>query len=791
MTIRNSTQVRSSSLDLPRDNTQPAPAPRQRSASMTGPRPSGGALLGALGNAPALPAHTGNHAPAQAGPLSTTSQPAGTAQLPPPPLPAPMPVRRNSLPARASSPSGSAIGSQGGSRSLPGSGKLGAQRAALADGTIPVLNLSGGGESSEEVSVHEEPQPRTPASPHDSAAPVRHQEPAETTVAGKQPATPRSGSPLPHEKEATGLTAATTSEAESTPETSRAAGTPLHAKETPERPEAETAKAPGEKPETSRSASPVPLPKDPPVLVEEATTSAAPPQDKPVPAKNAFTMPSHAEASSSRLPETPSLPEGHDTASRSPLSPNPASFSAPHVVAHDIDSQDPESPPKATVPSTSSRVAPETRTLGAVGTSVPAEISVAETEGTRPASAAAVTSVVAETEDVRPASAASISDGLSAALSRPGQIRSFISNVGDMLTQNPYGAAQPLKGWTANLVNAFSHEFAATGGATLFRELCSMATEAVLDKTGAGPETRGAITASLFTAAAMGNLVAMLHKYHTGAADKKTYAGHGAQIIALIATVAAAAYTGKNDEGNGHLGQLAGMLPSAIKSYAYLARDVINVFRPLEGNHDAGYERPVRGQMLNDVPYFGNQLAVNTAQASSQWSATSYVDSLIHHTKTNAAIKGLFGYSAANAAGEGLDAIGGRVASEISTHGFTGKALDELKTLRLSWGKIDTAETSTARQLGDKAAGAGIARLSLFLSLYAASAVVSHAVEGRGDWSAGHKSFTENALGALLIIAGCLPFAASTSGPSNRSNEGRTIGADNAAELSVLHRATP
>ncbi|MBR8176348.1 hypothetical protein KDX03_10325 [Burkholderia ambifaria] len=689
---------------------------------MTGPRPSGGALLGALSNAPAFPAHTGTHAPAQAGPLSTTSQSVGTAQPPSPPLPAP--VRRSSLPARASSPSGSAIGRPGGgSRSLPGSGKLGAQRAALGDETIPMLNLSGGGESSEEVPVHEEPQPHTPASQHESAASVRHEEPVETNAAGKQAATSRSGSPLPHEKEASGLTAATTSKAES-------------------------------EPETSRSASPVPLPKESPALVNEAGTSAA-----------------------GKMPETSS------SSSPLPLD-KETSFSAPHLVAHDIDSQEPESPPEATVSSSSSRVAPQTRTPAPAGTSV-----IAETEDTRPASAAAVTSAVAETQDIRPASAASISSHLSAALSRPGQIQSFISNVGDMLTRNPYGAAQPLKGWTANLVNAFSHEFVATGGATLFRELCSMATEAVLDKTGAGPETRGAITASLFTAAAMGNLAAMLHKYHTGAADNKTYAGHGAQIIALIATVAAAAYTGKNDAGNGHLGQLAGILPSAIKSYAYLARDVINVFRPLEGNHDAGYERPVRGQMLNDVPYFGNQLAVNTAQGSSQWSATSYVDSLIHHTKTNAAIKGLFGYSAANAAGEGLDAIGGRVASEISTHGFTGKALDELKTLRLSWGKIDTSATSTARQLGDKAAGAGIARLSLFLSLYAATAVVNHAVEG-GDWSAGTKSFAENALGALLIIAGCLPFAASTSSPSNRSNEGRTIGADNVMELGVMHRTT-
>ncbi|KWU25233.1 hypothetical protein AS149_07735 [Burkholderia cenocepacia] len=661
---------------------------------MTGPRPSGGALLGALSNAPAFPAHTGTDAPAPAGPLSTTSQPAGTAQPPSPALPAPLPVRRKSLPPRASSSSGAAIGREGsGSRSLPGSGKLSAQRAALGDETVPVLDLSGGGQSSEELPVHDEPQPHTPASEHDSAAPVQHQELVETKAAGKQPATSRSSSPLPLDKGAN------------------------------------------------------------PALLHRAASNA-----------------------SSSAPSSPVFdqhkPEGHDTTPRSPLSPNPASFAAPHRVAHDIDIQDAEIRPEATVPSSSSRIALETRTLAA-GTSVAEDISA-----------------VAEPEDTRPASAAAISDHLSATLSRPGQIRSFISNVGDMLTRNPYGAAQPLKGWTANLVNAFSHEFVATGGATLFRELCSMATEAVLDKTGAGPETRGVITASLFTAAAMGNLVAMLHKYHTGTADTKTYAGHGAQLIALITTVGLAAHAGKNDEGNGHLGQLAGMLPSAIKSYAYLARDVINVFRPLEGNHDAGYEHPVRGQALNGVPYFGNQLAVNTAQASSQWSATSYVDSLIHHTKTNAAIKGLFGYSAANAAGEGLDAIGGRVASEISTHGFTGKALDELKSLRLSWGKIDTSETSTARQLGDKAAGAGIARLSLFLSLYAATAVVNHAVGGRSDWSAGDKNFTENALGALLIIAGCLPFAASTSSPSNRSNERRTVDADNAVELGVMHRTT-
>ncbi|VWB18058.1 hypothetical protein [Burkholderia latens] len=797
MPISNNTQVRSSSLDLTRNDTQPAPAARQRSASMTGPRPSGGALLGALSNAPALPAHTGTDAPAPAGPLSTTSQPAGTAQPPSPPLPAPLPVRRNSLPARASSPSGAAIGRPGGgSRSLPGSGKLGAKRAALGDDTVSLLNLSAGGQSSEELPVHEEPQPHTPASQHDSATPVRHQEPMETNAVGKQPATSSSSSPVPHDKDTTESSKATTSDIEQKTVTT-------HAASRSDRPESPPPASPAllhraaSDASSSGSSSPV-LDQHKPALGnavfdphgKAGTSSGMPPQDKPLPAKDAFTMLSHPKASSSSLPETSSSPDGHDTA-RSPLSPNPARFSAPDLVAPDIDIHDNESMNEETVPRSSFRVASETRTPAPAGTSATAEISAAaETEEARPASAAASTPAVAATGHGVPSSASSIIHNLSTAVSRPGQIQTFISNVGDMLTRNPYGAAQPLKGWTANLVNAFSHEFAATGGATLFRELCSMATEAVLEKTGAGPETRGVITASLFTAAAMGNLAAMLHKYHTGAADKKTYAGHGAQIISLIATVAAAAYTGKNDEGNGHLGQLAGILPSAIKSYAYLARDVINVFHPLEGNHDAGYERPVRAQMLNGVAYFGNQFAVNTAQASSKWSAPSYVDSLVHHTKTGASIKGLFSYSAANVAGEGLDAIGGRVASEVSTHGFTGKALDELKTLRLSWGKLDTSETSLARQLVDKASGAGIARLSLFLTLYAAIATVSPAVEGRGDWSPGTKNLVENALGALLIIGGCLSFAASTSSPSNRSNDGRAVDANNAAELGVMRRTT-
>lgn len=65
---------------------------------------------------------------------------------PSPALPAPLPVRRKSLPPRASSSSGAAIGREGGgSRSLPGSGKLSAQRAALGDETVPVLDLSGAG----------------------------------------------------------------------------------------------------------------------------------------------------------------------------------------------------------------------------------------------------------------------------------------------------------------------------------------------------------------------------------------------------------------------------------------------------------------------------------------------------------------------------------------------------------------------------------------------------------------------------------------------------------------------
>jgi hypothetical protein len=283
------------------------------------------------------------------------------------------------------------------------------------------------------------------------------------------------------------------------------------------------------------------------------------------------------------------------------------------------------------------------------------------------------------------------------------------------------------------------------------------------------------ITVALFATAAMGNLTAMAHKYARGTGDWKTYTGHCVQFMSLVGTAALAGSTGRNEAANGSAGLLSTLLPTAIKSYAYLSRDVLNFVRPLQGNHDAGYQHPVRAQALDNTLYFGNQFGVNMAQGASDWSATSFIDAAVSAKSTPAAtakaVLGLMGYVFANVGGEGVDGLSGRALAEISTHGFTGKAIDELKTLRVSWGKLDTSERSAKDQYFDKMAGPQIARLSLFLSLYAATAVINHAISARTDWSPGKQAVAENALGALLIIAGCLPFAASTSSPSRGEPE--------------------
>jgi hypothetical protein len=63
-------------------------------------------------------------------------------------------------------------------------------------------------------------------------------------------------------------------------------------------------------------------------------------------------------------------------------------------------------------------------------------------------------------------------------------------------------------------------------------------------------------------------------------------------------------------------------------------------------------------------------------------------------------------------------------------------------------------------QMADKAAGPQIARLSLFLALYGASACLSHAMT-QSSFSKQKQENIESLVGALMIIAGCVPFAMS------------------------------
>lgn len=95
---------------------------------------------------------------------------------------------------------------------------------------------------------------------------------------------------------------------------------------------------------------------------------------------------------------------------------------------------------------------------------------------------------------------------------------------------------------------------------------------------------------------------------------------------------------------------------------------------------------------------------------------------------------------------------------------MTKEALQGMSTLRLRWNTVDTSNEGLWSQYRDKAAGAQTARLSLFLSLYAASAMVNHALSADGSRSPNATMQIENAVGALMIIGGCLPFAMSTSG---------------------------
>ncbi|MBN3853210.1 hypothetical protein G3N59_07470 [Paraburkholderia sp. Ac-20340] len=361
------------------------------------------------------------------------------------------------------------------------------------------------------------------------------------------------------------------------------------------------------------------------------------------------------------------------------------------------------------------------------------------------------------------------------------------------LGTRPYGASHPIKGWGANIANAFTHELLATGGATALREALASATEAVAVSAELSPEVRGLLVSLLFSGAVMANGMAMVHKYHQGSATKITNAGHVAQIALLLGTAITAGATGRGQDGHGAFGLLSTLLPSAVKSYAYLSRDVVNLLYPLKGNHDDDYKRPVRAQLADSAGYFLNQEAVNVAQGAANLSGAGFVDGLRDHSlKLSQGIGELSGYTLANAGGEGLAAMGARAAAEVARHGVTLDAAKEIRDLRLTWGKMDTSVQGGWKQYVDKAAGAQTARLSLFLALYAASAVVNHFLE-RGDRSNGRAPSssilsTENALGALLIIAGCLPFAMSTATRERRREGDLERGARAAIPMGNLNR---
>ncbi|AJY44102.1 hypothetical protein I6G56_09270 [Burkholderia humptydooensis] len=344
-----------------------------------------------------------------------------------------------------------------------------------------------------------------------------------------------------------------------------------------------------------------------------------------------------------------------------------------------------------------------------------------------------------------------------------GRAKDAALEEGGRIVTNAYGDNQAVMGWVANFINAASHELAGTGGATILRELAGACTEALLQHYEVSPESRALGVAVLYTAAGAGNLMAMIHKHHKGVATSDTYKGHAMQMLTLLGTVVAAGALGRGQNGNGQFGLLATQLPNAVKSFVYTARDLFNLELPLESNHDDDYEHPVRAQALNNIPYVPNQYLVNDGQGFFGTSGAGFVDALRDGKLTlPEGMRELTGYVGSNVAGEATDAIGSRLVNELTTHGLTQHAFHQIRDLRIRWSKIDTSEQSFTSQLADKAAGAGIARASLFLNVYGLSAVATHLLSQTSlDDTA--KSHLENVLGALLVGAGCVQFAMSTS----------------------------
>ncbi|MCA8003517.1 hypothetical protein [Burkholderia metallica] len=331
---------------------------------------------------------------------------------------------------------------------------------------------------------------------------------------------------------------------------------------------------------------------------------------------------------------------------------------------------------------------------------------------------------------------------------------------------NTFDGDQALKGWSSNFINAATHEIVSTGVATALRELVGAGTEELLKRYDVSPEARAMGAAALFTVAIMGNLMALAHKYQKGIASGTTVAGHTIQTVALLGATIGAGVSARRQNGNGQFGTLSTLLPSALKAYAYTARDVINMMAPLTSNHDATFVRPVLTQSLDAVPFVANQYLVNEGQSTFGVSGAGFVDGLREHSFGVAeGMKALTSYVGSNVAGESADAIVVRLVNEVTTHGVTHHALDAVSKLRMHWSTIDTSSQSFRSQLADKAAGSGIARVSLFLTIYGLSAVVDHLLSGT-SWSNTTKNHAENAIGALMVVAGCVGFVMSTAGKS-------------------------
>jgi hypothetical protein len=337
-----------------------------------------------------------------------------------------------------------------------------------------------------------------------------------------------------------------------------------------------------------------------------------------------------------------------------------------------------------------------------------------------------------------------------------------INNQAALVMRNEFGSGDALKGWGANAANTLSHELLATGGTTLARELVDMGAEAIINATKLTPEQQGLGVALLFVGAAGANVMAMIHKNYRGTSIPTTNRGHMLQIAALLGSMTAAGLVGRGG-ANGQFGVMSTLLPSAVKSVAYLSRDVINLLVPLNGNRDDKYTRPVAGQAA-DVSYIGTEEAVNTGQDFAGASGVGVLDALMSHSLgLSQAVGKLTGYVGLNTVGEAIANVSVRAANEVSIGGWNSAAtLQGIKDIRLQYGKYDPQKGSFQEQFFDKMAGAGIARLSLFLSLYAVTAVLGHAL-GNTSMAVKTQDHIGEAVGAALILAGCIPFAMSTS----------------------------